>query len=98
MLLAVGLAVAALQQASASEDVLATSESESEAMQAVAPVDTAVYMDPTLPVPVRVEALLKQMTNAEKMAQTIHLTGMLTPTPNCAAKFDAAVVYKHLSF
>lgn len=98
MLLAVGLAAAALQQASASEEFLATSESEPEAMQAVAPVDTAVYMDPTLPVPVRVEALLKQMTNAEKMAQTIHLTGVLTPTPNCAARFDAAVVYKHLSF
>jgi hypothetical protein len=32
------------------------------------------WMDATLPVDKRVELILKQMTNAEKQAQTIHLT------------------------
>jgi beta-glucosidase len=37
--------------------------------------DTSVYMDPSKSVDERTAALLAQMTNEEKQAQTIHLTG-----------------------
>ena len=40
-------------------------------------VDKSVYMDAAQPVEARVTALLMQMTNEEKQAQTIHLTGGL---------------------
>jgi hypothetical protein len=43
------------------------------------------WMDATLPVDKRVELILKQMTNAEKQAQTIHLTVRPAASSNCAA-------------
>jgi len=49
------------------------------AVDATAAVDRSVYMDASQPVEARVAALLSQMTNAEREAQTIHLTGGLMP-------------------
>jgi beta-glucosidase len=37
---------------------------------------TAPWLDPTAPIDTRVVALLSEMTNTEKMAQTIHLSGV----------------------
>ena len=50
------------------------------ATTATAPSAAAPWMSASLPVNQRVELLLKQMTNAEKQAQAIHLT--VSPAPS----------------
>ena len=49
------------------------------ACHALPDLSSSPWLDPALPVDARVAALLAQMTNLEKQAQTIHLTGGALP-------------------